>query len=73
MSVRHHRGGWETRWRDASGRSRSKRFKSEDAARAYHEAVREVSPAARRSDTARAIAAEEAIARAAAKPRPGVA
>lgn len=53
MSVRHHRGGWETRWRDASGRNRSKRFKSEEAARAYDEAVREVSPTARRSDTAR--------------------
>ncbi len=53
MSVRYHRGGWETRWRDASGRSRSKRFKSEEAARAYDEAVRDVSPAARRSDTAR--------------------
>ena len=39
MSVRHHRGGWETRWRDASGRSRSKRFKSEEAARAYDDAV----------------------------------
>jgi integrase len=53
MSVRHHRGGWETRWRDASGCSRSKRFKSEEAARAYDDAVREVSPTARRSDTAR--------------------
>ncbi len=51
VSVRYHRGGWETRWRDASGQSRSKRFKSEDAARAYDEAVREVSPAARRADT----------------------
>ena len=53
MSVRNHRGGWETRWRDASGRSRSKRFKSEEAALAYDEAVRDVSPAARRPDTAR--------------------
>ncbi len=52
VSVRYHRGGWETRWRDASGQSRSKRFKSEDAARAYDEAVREVSPAARRADLA---------------------
>ena len=51
-SVRYHRGGRETRWRDASGQSRSKRFKSEDAARAYDEAVREVSPAARRADLA---------------------
>jgi hypothetical protein len=53
MSVRNHRGGWETRWRDASGRNHSKRFKSEEAARAYDDAVREASPIARRPDTAR--------------------
>ena len=53
MSVRHHRGGWEARWRDADGRSRSKRFKSEDAARAWDEATRELSPTARRTETAR--------------------
>jgi integrase len=53
VSVRNHRGGWETRWRDASGRNRSKRFKSEEAARAYDDAMREVSIADRRSDTAR--------------------
>jgi integrase len=54
MSVREHRGGWEARWRDADGRNRSKRFKSEGAARAYDGAIREVSPTARRPDTARA-------------------
>jgi integrase len=53
MSVRYHRGGWETRWRDASGRSRSKRFKSEEAAQAYDEAMRDVAPGARRSDSGR--------------------
>ena len=53
VSVRYHRGGWETRWRDASGRQRSRRFRSEDAAGAFDEAVAEVSPAARRADTAR--------------------
>jgi hypothetical protein len=53
VSVRQHCGGWETRWRDASGRQRSKRFKSEEAARAYDYAVREVSATERRSDTAR--------------------
>jgi len=53
MSVREHRGGWEVRWRDSAGRSRAKRFASEDSARAYDEALSEVSPAARRSDTAR--------------------
>lgn len=53
MSVRFHRGGWEVRWRDASGRQRSRRFRSEDAARAFDQALAEVSPAARRADTAR--------------------
>ena len=53
LSVRFYRGGWETRWRDVSGRGRSRRFPSEDAARAFDEAIAEVSPAARRADTVR--------------------
>jgi integrase len=53
VSVRQHRGAWEVRWRDASGRRRARRFPSEDAARALDEAIAEVSPAARRTDTAR--------------------
>lgn len=53
MSVSQHRGAWEVRWRDGSGTRRGKRFPSEEAARAYDEALREVSPAARRSDTRR--------------------
>jgi integrase len=53
MSVRLHRGGWEVRWRDAAGRQRARRFPSEDAARAFDEAIAEVSPAARQADTAR--------------------
>jgi hypothetical protein len=53
MSVRLHRGGWEVRWRDASGRQRARRFKSEDGARAFNEAIAESSPADRRADTAR--------------------
>jgi hypothetical protein len=53
VSVRQDRGAWEVRWRDGSGTRRAKRFSSEQAARAYDEALREVSPAARRSDTAR--------------------
>ncbi len=53
MSVRLHRGGWEVRWRDASGRQRARRFPSQDSARAFDEAVAEVSPAVRRTDTAR--------------------
>ena len=53
MSVRLHRGGWEVRWRDANGRQRARRFQAEDAARAFDDALAEISPAARRSDTAR--------------------
>jgi integrase len=53
MSVRLHRGGWEVRWRDAAGRQRARRFASEAAAHAFDEAIAEVSPAARRTDTAR--------------------
>ena len=44
MSVRLHRGGWEVRWRDAAGRQRARRFPSEDAARAFDEAIAEVPP-----------------------------
>jgi integrase len=53
MSVRLHRGGWEVRWRDAAGRQRARRFPSEVAARAFDEAIAEVSPGARRADSAR--------------------
>lgn len=53
MSASFHRGGWEVRWRDASGRRRARRFATEAAARAFDEALAEVSPTARRSDTAR--------------------
>jgi integrase len=52
MSVRFDRGGWEVRWRDASGRKRAKRFKDEAAALAFDEALGEVRPAERRADTA---------------------
>jgi integrase len=53
MSVSFHRGRWEVRWRDAEGRRRARGFGSEEAARAFDEALAEVSPTARRSDTAR--------------------
>src|ERR1039458_3383995 len=33
VSASFHRGGWEVRWRDASGRRRARRFATEDAAR----------------------------------------
>ena len=53
MSVSFNRGGWEVRWRDSDGRRRARRFAAEEAARAFDEALAEVSPAAGRSDTAR--------------------
>jgi hypothetical protein len=53
VSIREHRGGWEVRWRDAAGRNRAKRFASEEAAQEYDAALSELSPAARRFDTAR--------------------
>jgi Phage integrase, N-terminal SAM-like domain len=52
MSVRLHRGGWEVRWRDESRRRRAKRFKSEDAARAFDEALRDTAPSDRDTRTA---------------------
>ncbi len=52
MSVRFDRGGWEVRWLDGSGRKRAKRFQDEQAARAFDEALGEMRPAERRSDTA---------------------
>jgi integrase len=53
VSVSLHQGGWEVRWRDATGRRRARRFPSEEAARAFDAAIAEVSPAFRRADTAR--------------------
>ncbi len=53
VSASFHRSGWEVRWRDAAGRRRARRFPSEEGARAFDEALSEVSPAERRSDTAR--------------------
>ncbi len=53
VSVSFHRGGWEVRWRDEAGRRRARRFASKEGARAFDEALAEVSPAARRSETAK--------------------
>jgi integrase len=52
MSVRQDRGAWEVRWRDGSGRRRARRFKDEQSANAFDEALSEVAPVERRSDTA---------------------
>jgi len=52
MSVSFHRGAWEARWRDASGRRRARRFgDDESAARGFDEAMNEVASPDRRSDT----------------------
>jgi integrase len=53
MSVQHDRGAWLVRWRDGSGHQRGKRFASEDAARAFDEALGELAPAERRAEGAR--------------------
>ncbi|MHB1570821.1 MAG: hypothetical protein ACYCXW_20980 [Solirubrobacteraceae bacterium] len=52
MSVRFHRGGWAVRWRDSAGRERSRHFPYQAQTRVFDEALAEVSPAARRTDTA---------------------
>lgn len=49
MSLSYAKGGWEVRWRDGTGRQRSRRFRSEEAAREFDETIREMSAPARRS------------------------
>lgn len=39
MSYRFAKGGWEVRWRDATGRHRSRRFVDEEAAQAFDESI----------------------------------
>jgi hypothetical protein len=39
MSCSHAKGAWEVRWRDATGRQRSKRFRDEAAAKAFDESI----------------------------------
>jgi hypothetical protein len=41
------RGAWEVRWRDQTGRLRAKRLGSEEAARAFDDALRDTSPSER--------------------------
>jgi integrase len=52
VSVRADRGAWEVRWRDGSERKRAKRFKEEQAARAFDAALADIAPG-RRSQKAR--------------------
>jgi integrase len=41
VSYRHAKGRWEVRWRDRSGRHRSRRFHSEEAAQEFDESMHE--------------------------------
>jgi len=54
MSCSAAKGGWEVRWRDSTDRQRSRRFKTEEAAREFDGALHEHEPPERRSrDTGR--------------------
>jgi integrase len=48
MSYRLAKSGWEVRWRDATGRHRSKRFDTEKAAKDFDEAIHDHGVAERR-------------------------
>jgi integrase len=51
MSFRLAKGGWEVRWRDGVGRHRSRRFRTEEAAREFDESIHEQhAPTRRRTD-----------------------
>lgn len=39
MSYSYAKGGWEVRWRDSAGRQRSRRFRGEEAAKAFNESI----------------------------------
>jgi integrase len=47
MSYSLAKGGWEVRWRDADGKQRSRRFKAEELAQAFDEAVSDIEPVQR--------------------------
>ena len=48
MSYAPAKGAWEVRWRDATGRQRSRRFQSEEAAREFDESIHDLEASARR-------------------------
>jgi integrase len=52
VSVEHDTAGWRVRWRDQTGRLRTKRFADEAPARAFDAAVRDTAPAERDARTA---------------------
>ncbi len=53
MSYRFAKDRWEVRWRDATGRHRSKRFRSEEAAKEFDESIHDHEVAERRRDSGR--------------------
>jgi integrase len=52
MSCSFAKGAWEVRWRDSNGRQRSRRFKEEEPAQAFDEAISGVDPDERRKNKA---------------------
>ncbi len=48
MSCSFVKGAWEVRWRDATGRQRSKRFAEQEAARAFDASIHDSDAAARK-------------------------
>jgi integrase len=50
MSYSIAKGGWEVRWRDSTGRQRSRRFKAEEAAREFDESIHDHERLARRRE-----------------------
>jgi integrase len=53
MSCGRAKGGWEVRWRDSTGRQRSRRFQAQEAAREFDASLREQRHPARASQRAR--------------------
>ncbi len=50
MSYRFAKDGWEVRWRDTTGRHRSRRFRNEEAAREFDESIHDHELAERRRE-----------------------
>ncbi len=53
MSYRFAKGGWEVRWRDTTGRHRSRRFHSEETAKEFDESIHDYERSERRREPRR--------------------
>jgi integrase len=51
MSYSNAKGGWEVRWRDSTGRQRSRRFKTEETAKEFDESIHDHELSERRRET----------------------